>query len=523
MINNIKIIVLILITTNFLNIFADDGSWNKSFTIEGGSIYSEDDNTDIELIKEILIFNGEYTKAVFQFKNTSSKAVTTECGFPVQYRIETYLNQDHLEIPVSPYGYDQEIPALNYFETRPLENTGSEDDFIGAYPEIIPITDFNNIREYISLNKIPKDLKFRILQNNKEVNIEKILLERHADKKGAWLTFHFNHQLRFKPGEISVVTVEYTNDLYHGSDGMSNAFLWNYVIGTGGTWKGTIGEFYLLKPKDWQGELPMLDLIWGNSEVQLYKSNNYEPHRDDMFTLRGYSVDYMEQYEYLENELPQLKKMWNSRSILTTQPVDAVQEFVTDITASSFLPDNLSVFTNRGVILKADFSPAAAFDGLTETAWCENAERDGIGETLEFTLTEKVWGITLRNGFTRMPVQDWLFEGDYFESQVRDDSKGLKDYFTQNNRISTLSIASIEGSVLYTLELSDKRDPQTFTGINLDPGTYVLIIEEVYRGTKWRDTCLGEVAFLEAESNPIISLFASDPFFIKALEWTSFK
>ena len=44
-----------------ISLTADDGSWSKSFTIDGGSIYSESDNTDIELVKEILIFTGEYT------------------------------------------------------------------------------------------------------------------------------------------------------------------------------------------------------------------------------------------------------------------------------------------------------------------------------------------------------------------------------------------------------------------------------------------------------------------------------
>ena len=87
MVTKKNIIVLILIFTSFNYIFTDDGSWSKSFTIDGGSIYSESDNTDIELVKEILIFNGEYTKAVFQFKNTSNKAVTIDCGFPVQYQI----------------------------------------------------------------------------------------------------------------------------------------------------------------------------------------------------------------------------------------------------------------------------------------------------------------------------------------------------------------------------------------------------------------------------------------------------
>ena len=93
MLKKLAFTILILIIT--FDLAADDGSWSKSFTIDGGSIYSESDNTDIELVKEILIFNGEYTKAVFQFKNTSKRAVTINCGFPVQYEINAFLRSKH--------------------------------------------------------------------------------------------------------------------------------------------------------------------------------------------------------------------------------------------------------------------------------------------------------------------------------------------------------------------------------------------------------------------------------------------
>jgi len=60
----------------------DDGSWNKSFSVHGGSIYSDTDHPDISLDKELLVFDGEKTTAVFLFRNTSQKAITVECGFP---------------------------------------------------------------------------------------------------------------------------------------------------------------------------------------------------------------------------------------------------------------------------------------------------------------------------------------------------------------------------------------------------------------------------------------------------------
>ena len=212
---------------------------------------------------------------------------------------------------------------------------------------------------------------------------------------------------------------------------------------------------------------------------------------------------------------------------MVTQTSNAVQSFVTDITASSFLPDRLPVFTNNGVIAKANFSPTAAFDGLTETSWCENVEGDGIGEYIEFSLTKDVWGFSINNGFTRLPVKDWLFDINWgeipFEESVRDDSNGIKDYFIQNNRIKKLSVTDLDGDILYTLELEDQRDSQTFPGVNLPQGTYRLVIEEVYRGTKWQDTCLGEITFLESDINQEISLITADQFYMDALREVLYK
>jgi len=525
MLTKINITVLILIA--FSGIFADDGSWNKSFTINGGSIYSESDNTDIELVKEILIFTGEYTKAVFQFKNTSDRAVTISCGFPVQYEIDAFFGGDSLEIAVSPYGPGDDIPVLGYLETLPLEYTDPDDYMFGMTTDIILNNSFNNSREFISSEEIPEDLTFSIKQNGKTIAIDKVLLERYAGEEGARVTFHYKHNLNFKPGGVSIVVVEYHQDLFHGGDGMSDSYLWNYVIGTGGTWKGPIGEFILIKPADWRGDIEGMNILWENRDITVLKAARYEPSRDLVFSLRGYSMDMMEQYEYFENELPMLKKMWTGKSVLVSQPSYAVQNFVTDITASSFLPDKLSVFTKDGVISKASFSPASAFDGLTETSWCENVGGDGIGEYIELSLTGKVWGFSISNGFTRLPVKDWLFNSRNgetpFDKGVRDDSKGFKDYFTQNNRIRKLSITDRAGNILYTIELDDQRDSQTFTDISLSPGTYRLVIEEVYRGTKWQDTCLGEVTFLESDSNQQMSLITEDSFYLDALKGISYK
>jgi hypothetical protein len=526
----IKYKIIIILSFFFIyciTLYADDGSWNKSFTIDAGSIYSDIDNQDIELEKEILIFNGDFTKAVFQFRNISDKSLTVSCGFPVRYEIEAFFGGDSLEIPISSYAPVQNIAVLDYLETLPIEYTDPDDYMYGMKTDIILNNEFNNSREFISPSQTPEDLKFHITQDGKTVQIEKVLLDRYAGEEGASVTFHYKHNLYFKPGDISTVVVEYHQDLFNGSDGMSDTFLWKYIIGTGGTWNKAIGELILIKPSEWKGEIEGLDLLMDDGNITIFGKTNYKPARDEVYTLEAHFSNIMVQYEYLENKLPFLKKMWNNRSEPETQPNKAVQTFISNITASSYLHDSLPVFTNTGVILQAGFSPTASFDGLKETSWCENVPGDGIGEYIEITLTKDVWGLSINNGFTRLPAEDWLFDekngSSIFNEKVRDDLQGIKDYYSQNNRVKKLSISNTAGQIFYTLKLDDQRDLQTFPGIKLHSGTYRLIIEEVYPGTKWKDTCLGEVIFLESENIQQIHSITKDQFYMEALQGVQFK
>ena len=411
----------------------------------------------------------------------------------------------------------------------PKEYTDPDDDWFGRTTYTILNNSYNNSREFIPKEQTPGDLFFDITQNGKTVKIDKVLLERNTSEEGASVTFHYKHNLYFKPGELSTVVVKYHQDLIHGGDSISNDYLWNYVIGTGSTWKGSIGEFILIKPSTWEGSIDGMKVIMQNNYVTILRAADYKPSRNLVFTLSlgGYESAIEHYYEYPDKELPELKKMWTERTKSIIQPSEAVQPFITDITASSFLPDRLSIFTNNGVITKANFSPNAAFDGYTETSWCENVEGDGIGEYIELLLTKDVWGLSINNGFTRLPVKDWLFDinqGEIpFEEYVRDDNNGIKDYFTKNNRVKKMSITDLSGNILYTIELEDQRDSQTFPGIILIPGTYKFIIEEVYHGTKWKDTCLGEIVFLDSNSNHQMPLITKDKFYMEALQGVSFR
>src|SRR6056297_471277 len=119
-----------------VTVSADDGSWNKSFSVQGGNIYSDTDHPDISLDKELLVFDGEKTTAVFLFRNISQKAVTVECGFPVRHEIDCNDCGTYLEIPSGPYGGGRPN-ALDWFETVQLYDPEEIDETMYTLPEEI--------------------------------------------------------------------------------------------------------------------------------------------------------------------------------------------------------------------------------------------------------------------------------------------------------------------------------------------------------------------------------------------------
>ncbi len=521
----IFILIVIMVSLVSFELTADDGSWSNSFSISGGSVYSEEESSDIVLEKELLIFNGEYTEAHFLFRNTTDRDIEMVCGFPVVNRIDVWLSDGYAEIQMSKYGGDG-IPGLRFFETvKHPEWTDDEPMFV--YPEVIPLNKFNQSRNFLGPD-IPGNtgLDFSIKQDGIPLAVEDILLEREVNEVYAGLTFHFKHRLNFPAGGTSSVSVRYTQDLLCGNDGgaAADVYKWNYLIGTGRTWKGPIGEFYFVKPICWEGEPSGMSRVGKRlpGGVDVYYAAGYEPDIDEMFNLTCRPVGLMKEYEFYDY-FPEQKRWWMERILSFPDAKEPVQDFVKKVKSSSFLEDHVSVFSDNGVIESASFGPNAAFDGMPETSWCENAEGYGEGEYLEVSITEPVSGVIVRNGFKRFTVDDWVFDSGAFERVVEDPKNGLKDYFTMNSRVKSLEIRNKDGSFSAVLDLEDKRDPQAFFAVDLNPGTYQFIIKDVYQGSKWQDTCIAEITFIpHAAEGPISRLF-TDQFYSNLIGTRIFK
>jgi len=142
---------------------------------------------------------------------------------------------------------------------------------------------------------------------------------------------------------------------------------------------------------------------------------------------------------------------------------------------------NLSVFASAHAssVLPADrggtYHPWAAIDGAAGQPWTEGINGPGFGEwlELEFPGPIEVWSLSMVNGYDR------------------------GDLFSANNRIKRATVIFSSGEQV-TLEFHDTPDVQTFalaraSGPNIETTSIKIIIDEVYPGSVYNDTCLGEL------------------------------
>ncbi|MGE5581086.1 MAG: NADase-type glycan-binding domain-containing protein [Bacillota bacterium] len=116
------------------------------------------------------------------------------------------------------------------------------------------------------------------------------------------------------------------------------------------------------------------------------------------------------------------------------------------------------------------YSAYNLIDGDPKTAWVPTGNKSGIGEWVEFSFDEpmQVNSLNLTNGYAKS-----------------DES------FTRNNRIKTVILEFGDGSKS-KVTLKDTSKPQIIP-VRKKTRTIRITISEVYKGTKYDDTCLSDV------------------------------
>lgn len=121
-----------------------------------------------------------------------------------------------------------------------------------------------------------------------------------------------------------------------------------------------------------------------------------------------------------------------------------------------------------------NFSPANLIDHDSATTWQEGEEDAGIGQQLTFAFANSaiVSAIRLENG-----------------------KRTGKEAFYENNRMASFRVFD-DNSVL--VELPDSEEVQYIVFENpIMQSEVVLVLDSVFGGTKWNDTCVAEISFYE--------------------------
>lgn len=151
-----------------------------------------------------------------------------------------------------------------------------------------------------------------------------------------------------------------------------------------------------------------------------------------------------------------------------------------DIHASSYL-------LNDGYSVKTNYHPYYVLDGNPTTAWVEGSSGDGIGEYLELFFEETLDNLVylkVRNGYQK---SDTLY--------------------LANNRVKELKVELIyKGSVNqeFRFTLEDKAGWQEFKlNVTRKFDRLRLIIDDIYSGTKYHDTCISDLLIETSHSDSV--------------------
>lgn len=213
---------------------------------------------------------------------------------------------------------------------------------------------------------------------------------------------------------------------------------------------------------------------------------------DDYFNLTKPPYDQIEDKEVIDLE-PGHKTSYNDYSqkdLLFQKKYDGSWS-----TANHIRLDSLNIQVKSSSTLKG-YNAECLFDKKVETAWVEGKKDDGSGEWINVFLQAS------KESETSKPFTITEF------AMIPGYAKNEKTWI-ENNRIKTalLIIYSRESApdspyryMVYRLHFEDWMGLQIFSFEDHVPSDMMrkkawLIIEEVYKGTKYSDTCISEMVF----------------------------
>lgn len=538
----LSIFIPFIILSYSFHVYGNGGWWNKmKQPTSCGSPYSMIDHPDIALEKEVILCKGvqlekdetTYLPKVkdsgwhveFLFRNTSSKAVTVDVGFPVEVLVGETRGKGRFLLADYPKGPYYKIFLEKLFKGK-FKKIKIDKDFndtvIGGivykkhWNDSITNSSTMNFSTFKNSQLADNtEISIDIVQDGKIISIDSVLLESlerlsplSEKQKDIYMVFHFVFKLSFKPGSYSNVIVDYTVPSWTSAASNGDYHNWKYILETGRTWKGHINKVYLLIPSEIKEDATTLKLPESFMSVgnvlkhHLYLAEDYEPSISDSIDI-GYGIFIIEKtwdYHY-ESDFeydPHLLKT-------------SISELFKINGASSYSKGISTVYSFEKLKQKKSYKPKMLFDNNPESSWC--VEAPGIQEWVEFELKEDTWGIMIQNGFKKIPFENLESinaygkgeEGTYNMSFFSSDNlAGEKDIvgfsklfsaFEKNNRIKTIEFVSKDKGTKKMIKLSNTRKKQAFSDFQLSKGKYKMFIKDIYEASDALKTCLGELQF----------------------------
>lgn len=150
-------------------------------------------------------------------------------------------------------------------------------------------------------------------------------------------------------------------------------------------------------------------------------------------------------------------------------PMPKPKEPVLSVTASSYLKaSSYNTYDSKNII-----------DGDPSTPWVEGRNGYGIKEWVKINLSEKKWikGLKIMNGY----------------NYINSDRVGNR--FLKNSRLKT-AILEFDNGEVQMIQLKDTNQFQTIRIEPVESKTIKIIISDIYKGTKWADTCISEIELI---------------------------
>jgi hypothetical protein len=417
-------------------LFANGGGYLQGIKSTGPFRPINVDN--VEMVSEKLDIELQQDAALvsiaYQLHNPG-KAVKVEMGFPCAVAVELEYNEDATEKPI------KALPQLEGFalaaDGKPVES--------------------KLVRDHAKLPGAREEMEF-------------------GEPGSTVITGWQVVSIPFAAGQTVSVTVRYKNPYYReissiSDDTYTSAPMMRYLFSAAALWKGPIKS----------GEITVRATGLKAGDVTLSHPKRFQKEGNQWkWNFTDFEPTMQDDLEIVVGDASWEKENWSPDDAGGTYAVRGRFTKIDQLKKSGkwfFISRQYTATASSNLKPSGELTYEAAnlTDPDPEKAWVEGAEGDGIGESVTLTMKKpaKASRILLSNGYTKS-----------------------EETFARNNRVKRLSV-SVNGAAPFSAEIPDGLNRECAIDLPPQAGpveTVKLTIAEVYPGSKFKDTCISDIA-----------------------------